>query len=102
VAKKASRNLIVLGSMYGMHICLDLSNISKAFYGSMMITVIYNSSSFLVLSMWEWFPCRHHGCIMSRITCEASKQSQSHYDLLLSSTKRDFGITNCKGETSLQ
>jgi hypothetical protein len=53
VANEAVRNLIVLGSVYGMHICLDLGNISKAFYGSMMMGVISYSSSFSVLSMWE-------------------------------------------------
>jgi hypothetical protein len=53
VANEAFNNLVISGSVYGLHICLDLSSRSKAFYGSMMMGVMYYSSSFFVLSMWE-------------------------------------------------
>ena len=52
--------------VWAAYLCLDLSNISKAFDGSMLMGVIFYSSSFYVLIMWEWCPCHHHGCLMSR------------------------------------
>jgi hypothetical protein len=53
VANEAVKNLVVLGYVYGLHICLDLSSRYKAFYGSMMMGIIYYSSSFSISSMWE-------------------------------------------------
>jgi hypothetical protein len=84
------------------YLCLDLSSRSKALDGSIVMGIIFYSSSFYVLSMWEWCPCQHHGCLMSMRTCEACIHSWSHSNLLLSSSKRDFGLPTCKGETSLQ
>jgi hypothetical protein len=54
VANEAVLILVVSDLLYGLHIyVLDLSSRSKAFDGSMLMGVIFYSSSFYVLSMWE-------------------------------------------------
>jgi hypothetical protein len=72
VANEAVLNVMVSWSfVWDAYLCLDLSSISKDFDGSMLMGFIFYSSYFYVLSMWEWCPCMHHGCLMSMRTCEA-------------------------------
>jgi hypothetical protein len=54
VANEAVMILMVSRSfVWAAYLCLDLSNKSKDFDGSMLMGVIFYSSSFYVLSMWE-------------------------------------------------
>jgi hypothetical protein len=53
VDNEAILNIVVSGSLYGLHICFNLSSRSKELYGSMVMGVIFYSSSFYVLSIWE-------------------------------------------------
>jgi hypothetical protein len=57
VANEAVLILVVSGSfVWAAYLCFDMSRISKEFDGSMLMGVIF-------------YPCQHHGCLMSR-TCE--------------------------------